>query len=57
MKGYYGETEMRLTGKAWEIQAKLRQFTACSDPALPLKEWLRRRSFIHLHDPLTNGKL
>lgn len=44
MKGYYGKKELRLTGKAWEVRAKLRQVTAQSDRALTLLQWLSRRA-------------
>lgn len=40
MKVYYGCSELRLTGKAWEIRAKLRQMVRQSGRTLTLGKWL-----------------
>lgn len=41
MKVYYGCSELRLTGKAWEIRAKLKEMMRKAEPALPLYQHLK----------------
>jgi len=43
MKGYYGERDLKLTGKGWEVREKLRSIAKRADPDTTLGDWLRER--------------
>ncbi|HZG85157.1 Z-ring formation inhibitor MciZ [Paenibacillus sp.] len=44
MKSYYGDRQMRLVGKAWQIRGKLRQLRRESGDAVSLQAMLRART-------------
>jgi len=44
MKSYYGNRQLRLVGKAWQIRGKLRQLRRESGDAVALQAMLRSRT-------------